>query len=149
MKDFFKEIFAYHHHYNRQLIEQITGSRPLLNEDTYQLLCHVLNAHQVWNSRILKTAPFKVWQNHEPEALQKINQDNFDATLQVLDGLDLEDTIHYVNTRGDVFDNTIRDVLFHVSNHTTYHRGQLASRVKAAGIAPLVTDYIFYKREAH
>ena len=38
-------------------------------------------------------------------------------------------------------------MLFHFVNHSTYHRGQIASNLKEHGIEPLVTDYIFYKRK--
>ena len=34
-----------------------------------------------------------------------------------------------------------------VINHSTYHRAQIAQKVKALGGKPAVTDYIVYQRE--
>ncbi len=44
------------------------------------------------------------------------------------------------------FTNVIQDVLFHFINHSTYHRGQIAIQMKEAGLEPIATDYIFFKR---
>ena len=55
--------------------------------------------------------------------------------------------IIYKNSKGIEFSNTVQDVIFHVINHSTYHRAQIASDLKANGIEPINTDYIFYKRK--
>jgi len=57
-----------------------------------------------------------------------------------------EDTIEYKNSSGRVFHNRVQDVIFHVANHSTYHRGQMAAEFKQSGLNPLVTDFIVYKR---
>jgi uncharacterized damage-inducible protein DinB len=44
------------------------------------------------------------------------------------------------------FSNDIKSIIFHVINHSTYHRGQIASEFKQNGLDPMVTDYILYKR---
>jgi uncharacterized damage-inducible protein DinB len=38
-------------------------------------------------------------------------------------------------------------VLRHVVNHATYHRGQVASKLKRLGVEPPATDFIFWVRE--
>lgn len=45
------------------------------------------------------------------------------------------------------FTNTIGDILFHIVNHSTYHRGQIASDFRESDIEPLNTDYIMFKRD--
>lgn len=59
----------------------------------------------------------------------------------------LKKKISYKNSRGERFENSVRDILFHVINHSTYHRGQIATDCKLHGMTPLATDYIFYKRD--
>lgn len=118
-----------------------------LTEKSFNLFNHVLNAHQIWNHRINgEGQPYGVWEVHEADMLKKIDEDNYRNTLRILDTFDLEGNIHYTNSRGLTFDNSIRDILFHVVNHSTYHRGQIASEFKVSGKEPLATDYIFYKR---
>jgi uncharacterized damage-inducible protein DinB len=45
-----------------------------------------------------------------------------------------------------LFTNTIKDILFHIINHSTNHRGQIAVDFRNNGLEPLVLDYVFYKR---
>lgn len=146
MKEFFKTVFDYHHHFNQQLAEQINQHLDRIPEEPQKLFSHVLNAHQIWNSRILGRTPFKVWEIQVPATYQDIDIQNYKDTLQILEQTDLATIVTYTNSQGQIFSNTVQDILFHINNHTTYHRGQLASRVKALGIAPLVTDYIFFRR---
>ncbi|WP_379084396.1 DinB family protein [Pedobacter sp. UC225_65] len=40
----------------------------------------------------------------------------------------------------------VKDILFHVFNHSTYHRAQIATLFKESGITPPVTDFIILKR---
>ncbi|QLH28398.1 MAG: hypothetical protein HWD63_02710 [Candidatus Parvibacillus calidus] len=39
----------------------------------------------------------------------------------------------------------MKDIIFHIINHSTYHRGQIAMEFRQSGLEPLNTDYIFYK----
>jgi uncharacterized damage-inducible protein DinB len=49
--------------------------------------------------------------------------------------------------KGEKFANTIKDIVVHVINHSTYHRAQIAQLVKQSGGEPAKTDYIVYQRE--
>jgi uncharacterized damage-inducible protein DinB len=147
MQSFFKELFEYSHHFNQELIAVLTTHPDKASEKAVKLMNHVLNAHQIWNNRIdPRQATFGVWEMHRPEDLKAIDDTNYEHTLHLLDKVDLDETIHYANSRGQQFSNRIRDILFHAVNHSTYHRGQIATEFKQHGLEPLVTDYIMYKR---
>ena len=84
--------------------------------------------------------------------------------LEILDGLvkssvDIQDLVDskgeeflttvyaYKNLKGDPFEDTIEDTLFHVVNHGTYHRGQIITMLRQAGVTKVVsTDLIHYLR---
>lgn len=146
MKDFFKDIFEYHHHFNQKLTVLFIKYSDKISERTMPLFSHCLNAHQIWNSRILMTKPYGVNQLHDLSECKSIDEENYHDTLKILDGHDLHEIISYKNSKGDSFRNSIRDILFHISNHSTHHKGQLISDLRQNGIEPIVTDYIFYKR---
>jgi uncharacterized damage-inducible protein DinB len=57
-----------------------------------------------------------------------------------------EEMIFYKNSTGKKYENTIREIITHVINHSTYHRGQIAMELRRLGIDPPPTDYIFYRR---
>jgi uncharacterized damage-inducible protein DinB len=59
----------------------------------------------------------------------------------------LEKRVKYQNTKGEKFENSIKDITTHVINHSTYHRAQIAQHIKRANGTPAVTDYIVYQRE--
>ncbi len=149
MIPFFKELFEYGHHYNRELLKLFLTQPEKTSEKSVQLFNHILNAHHIWNKRIqLTPQTYAVWQMHELHALEEIIETNYKETLAILDtkDLDLNQVITYKTSKGDPFQNKIRDILFHVINHTTYHRGQIATEFKNNGLDPLITDYVFYKR---
>ena len=146
MKTFFKELFEYNHYFNEKLSDIFYEKNEKLNEPSIKLFSHVLNAHHIWNSRIKgESSKYGIWQV-QGNNLQDINSDNRSQTLFILDTHDLDRSLTYINSKGDAFTNTVRDILFHVINHSTYHRGQIAAQLKQCGIEPLTTDYIFYKR---
>lgn len=148
MKELFKEIFTYHHHFNQKLISEFQTHAGKLPERSFPLFCHILNAHHIWNARILKTPEqFKVQQQHTLDQCLDIDRVNYQTTLRLLESVDMESMVEYRTSKGEPFANSARDILFHVVNHTTHHRGQIISDFRQAGIQPLVTDYIFYKRK--
>lgn len=143
----FKDIFEYHHEFNNKIFDEIKAIGTDLPKRTYPLYCHILNAHQIWNARILKEQPFGVMDIHEMGECKGINQENYQKTLQIIETRDLKDIITYTNSKGKEFTNSIGDILFHVANHTTHHRGQIVSDFRSKDIQPIVSDYIFHKRE--
>jgi uncharacterized damage-inducible protein DinB len=60
---------------------------------------------------------------------------------------ELAQVVRYRNTRGDDCTSTIQQIVLHLVNHDSYHRGQIAHRLRALGIAPPSTDLIVWYRE--
>jgi uncharacterized damage-inducible protein DinB len=106
----------------------------------------VLNAHRVWNSRILQSKSTGVWDVHSIDKCVEIDNRNLADTIRILDSEDLERLVTYRNSKGQEFVNKIQDILFHVVNHSTHHKGQIIRDFRSQDIQPIVTDYIFYKR---
>lgn len=147
MQSFFSALFEYNRHTNQQLIG-VTATVPTEQADACQrLICHILNAHEIWNQRILGR-PLKsgVWQLHSSEAQQLINELNYRETQQILQHHSIQELVGYSNTRGENFENTTGEILFHIINHSTHHRAQLVTLLKQAGCEVPATDFIFYKR---
>jgi len=147
MKLFFKELFDYTHHCNKALIDAFHEHSGKLPEKPIQLLNHILNVHHIWNSRIIAAqSQFMIWDIQLPEKYLDIDKDNLETSNKIIDSFDLDTSIQYANSKGQPFDNTVRDILFQIINHSTYHRGQIAMEFRQNNIEPLVTEYIVYKR---
>lgn len=147
MKEEFKELLGYSHHFNQKLIALLSDNLPSVSERSIQLINHLFDAQQIWNARILNEVPFGVWQINKWEDLAEIDRDNHAKSLKVVEEANLEKVVEYRNSTGAKFSNKIKDILFHIINHSTYHRAQIASDLRRSGIEPINTDYIFYKRQ--
>jgi uncharacterized damage-inducible protein DinB len=147
MTDFFKELFAYSHHCNQQLAAVFLNDSAGISPKAHSLFSHLLNAHQIWNNRIQpEGATPGVWDLQTPEKMGTMDAENYRRTLRILQEVDLAQTISYTTSKGQPFSNSVRDILFHVINHSTYHRAQIATEFRNGGLEPLSSDYIFYKR---
>ncbi|MFD0796051.1 DinB family protein [Maribacter chungangensis] len=113
-----------------------------------QLFSHLLNAHHIWNARIVgKTPEFEVWQRHPIRDWGDIHYENQRTSFEITTNAeDFEKRIDYDNSEGRLFTNTLQDMLFHIINHSTNHRGQIATDFRNNGLEPIVLDYVYYKR---
>lgn len=146
MKDKFKELFEYNYVMNLRVIELINAYYEQVSEKCISLLHHTLNAHQIWNARIINRLQHQVWQINDWNDVISINESNYQLSIQIVATEDLHKAIQYANSKGDVFENRVEDILLHIINHSTYHRAQIATECRNSGIEPLSTDYIMYKR---
>lgn len=147
MEEKIKDLLDYNHQMNHKLIQLFIENEAKTDARTTSLLSHILNAQQVWNSRILGETPFGVWQINPTNKLEEINQSVYQKSLEIVQNISLDNIIHYKNSQGNSFTNSVCDILLHIVNHATYHRGQIATAFRIQGIQPLATDYIFHRRE--
>jgi uncharacterized damage-inducible protein DinB len=147
MKEFFIEKFHYNFDSNRRMINCVEASPKAYTKRAQELISHTLDAHHIWNCRILGSKPkHGVWDVYELNELHDVNTSNHELSLEIISGNELTDSVEYKNTSGRSFINRIDDILYHIINHSTYHRGQLMTDLKAHGVIPISTDYIFFKR---
>lgn len=141
------EIFDYNKAMNEALIHMLLDNTDVDVAKSRYLFSHILNAHHIWNCRIqYQPIVYGVFQEHAVDHLQAINEENYRISAEILQHTDKNQVITYTNTEGQEFQNTVSDILFHIANHSNYHRAQIASDFRANEIQPLVSDYIFYKR---
>jgi uncharacterized damage-inducible protein DinB len=55
--------------------------------------------------------------------------------------------VTYTNSKGEVWTSGVEDILTHVTIHSAYHRGQIASDLRAEGHTPAYTDFIHAVRQ--
>lgn len=146
MKAHFHDLLKYNQHFNHLLIENFFTNSSFWCEKSKHILNHILNAHQIWNARILNEDKFEVWQINPDQLLVNINSANLADSIKILEERELSEIISYNNSKGASFENSIKEIFFHLVNHSTYHRGQIAMLMRQAGLEPINTDYIFYKR---
>jgi uncharacterized damage-inducible protein DinB len=68
--------------------------------------------------------------------------------LSRLDDVELARSFDYRSWDAGWFRNTFEDILTQLHGHSLYHRGQIASLVRACGGEPAATDFVYWAREA-
>jgi len=132
---------------NNLLIEHFHEFEQEHNVKSLKLFSHILNAHTHWNNRILELEKIINWEDYNLNKFNDQNMDNYRASVFILDTHNTNDLVEYKNRIGNMYSQSIHDILFHIINHSTYHRGQIAHLTREANLIPISTDYIFFKRE--
>ncbi len=126
-------------------------STQRITPDAIRLLSHIISSQYVWLSRITgEKNDLAIWDNFTIEECFKLSVEITSKWINLLEGKNnefLEKRIKYKNSKGDDFENSLKDIITHVLNHSTYHRAQIAQIVRRADGQPAVTDYIVYQRE--
>lgn len=150
MESSLEHLFRYNDEVNLRYIKVFEETDKLSMPDkAKELFSHLLNAHSIWLARIQESdPPVAVWQNHPIETYEGINAFNYEMTLPLLDReSELDEWISYQNSKGEEFQNSVRDVLLHIINHSTYHRAQIAQILQTSEVDVPNSDYIFFMRE--
>jgi uncharacterized damage-inducible protein DinB len=59
----------------------------------------------------------------------------------------LTTVVAYVNLQGQTWRYPLWRQMYHVVNHSTYHRGQLTTMLRQLGAAPVATDFLVFHDE--
>jgi len=116
-------------------------------------LAHMYGAEWIWLERWRGTSPRKLpfsLDFPDVETIRSRWQDVEREQKEFLGGLDqgrLAEVISYVNLKGETFAYPLGRMLQHVVNHSTYHRGQVATLLRQLGATPLSTDLLLYDDE--
>lgn len=114
-------------------------------------MAHVVAAQYVWFDRLTQQQQrFPVWPKFtlaECEAEATKLAALWTEYLNELTDDQLAVPVTYKNTIGEAWSSRVDDVLTHVLMHSSYHRGQIASDTRDAGLTPRTTDFIHAIRQ--
>jgi len=116
-------------------------------------LVHILGGEWIWLTRwngISPTGFPDTWDTSTHEALRKQWQEVERDQTAFLSGLteqSLNKVIAYRNTAGNPFANPLWQMMRHVVNHSTYHRGQVTTMLRQLSAEAVATDLIVFYRE--
>lgn len=115
---------------------------------------HIWDAETIWLTRLqgrsLNDWPSKSFSGNKAVMLKGLVDRSTELLQFVTEKGDSfqRETITYKNMKGDPYKNTVEEILFHLVNHGTYHRGQIITLLRDCGVTQLVsTDLIAWFRE--
>ena len=143
--DYLHRLFAYDDWANREVLAALRNA-PNPPARSLKLIAHILSAEGLWLARINQEKPsLPVWPElalAQCEAEGDALGTSWRSYLEECKEAGLSHQIRYVNSKGETWSSQVDDVLFHVITHSAYHRGQIASDMRAAGLTPAYTDFI-------
>jgi uncharacterized damage-inducible protein DinB len=145
------KLFAYDEWANARILKALK-SAPGQYEKAQGLLAHLLVSEKIWLLRLKGEDTSQVDKSpelslDECESLASEVRRDYVEHLSALSEGDLDSKMTYRNFAGTQFHTPLRDILMHVAQHGTYHRGQIALAIRAAGETPANTDFITFVRE--
>jgi len=131
--------------------EELNRDFQTSDKNVLGTLAHVFAADRVWLSRVKgeTPAPFITPEDRRLDVLQgewpALHQrwKLFAANLSDQDALA---NIPYKDTKGNPYESRLWEILLHLVNHGTHHRGQVSGFLRAMGRTPPPVDLIAYYR---
>lgn len=145
-KIFFQKLIDYHHHHNERFIQHCKTHIDALTPEILETLNHSVAAQVLWNQRILgdNNLDPNLWTNRDLSTIEDWESKHYKIACQILNENELNKEIHFTGSQGKQHMRSLEQILFHVLNHYTYHRGQLILQFKKAGLETISSDYIMY-----
>ncbi len=133
-----------------QFVRDLGGSYPSLRDT----LTHIVWAEWLWLERWRGRSPTVVFppidfprcealktQWLEVEAEQS-------AFLESLTNDRLAAMVRYVNMQGQTWEYPLWREMYHVVNHSSYHRGQVTTMLRQLGARTVPTDFLVFQDES-
>ena len=116
-------------------------------------LAHMMWAELIWLERLKGLPnPRKMDESEFADIVALRNrwtvvEEHRQAWFDALPEPAVAEPIRYKTTEGTPFENPLWQIVQHMANHSTYHRGQLTSFYRTLGAKPVSTDMIAWDRE--
>ncbi len=124
--------------------EQRDRDLGVSHQSVMHTLRHIVMADRNWLYRVLGTAPPDA--GRVEEEWPRLWKQWEDAAASWTDA-DLASVIEYRDLKGNAHRSRLEEIVMHVVNHATLHRGQVMGMMRQLGVAPPATDLIFFYRQ--
>ena len=148
MKEFFIKWYHYNAWANRRVITCLE-QQNVLDEKILSVFGHLMAANFIWLNRIkdLPKSKYELWGKYNLEELRNMVEEAGQLWESFInENENFDRLMKYHNYVGDYFENNVQQIMIHLVNHGTYHRGQVAMLLRQKGFDPVNTDFITYDR---
>lgn len=146
IKEFFLDKFEYDFRSNVRWIETMRKHEDSLPDYVLKSFSHIINVHHIWIHRILELpAESHTWDVLPFDYWEKLARENHMKTEDYLEKNEFEGKVEYTSEEGVPLEKDIIDILYHILNHSNYHRAQIALELRKNGIQPPTFNFISFK----
>ena len=155
-----KRLYDYNRWANDRVLESLlpigqevfTSNKQASHGSIRGIIAHIAAAEWIWLERWKGSSPAGLLPESESETfeiaaqrLRKIDDDLQEFTSRLTQE-DLDGSRGYKTTEGKPYSNVLSDMLLHLANHSSYHRGQIATLLRQSRAVPQSTDFILFIR---
>jgi uncharacterized damage-inducible protein DinB len=117
----------------------------------YSTLVHIFQADAIWWDRLMG-APRSDVEPYAPPELVELSKKwlnllhTYTRWAEKLTLSEWDRVVAYHSFAGKPYDTLVWQIVLHVVNHASYHRGQITTMLRQLGRTPVGTDLITYYR---
>ena len=126
---------------------------PSSFESIYRTVLHMWDAESIWWQRMKLHERIMIpSENFEPSFKDACNglaqqSTQWEEWIKSATDMGLQHIFSYQNSKKQLFKQPVYEVLLHLFNHGTYHRGQLVNMLRQLGVVQIPqTDFIVFSR---
>ena len=115
-------------------------------------LHHMFRADTLWFSRVAGEPFGNIADVIVPDALPELEKEwltlmaRWQNWFQQLESTQYGIQVRYTNSQGMPYSTPLWQIVLHLVNHSTHHRGQVVTMMRQAGAKPPTTDLILFYR---
>ena len=155
------ELYRYNQWANDRVFEAVAALSPQdFTEDlgnsypsVRDTLTHIVSAEWIWLQRWKGASPRQMFDPEEFSELKplrarwaEVSADQR-AFLGAVTRERLRAVLPYVNLKGQTWRYPLWRQMYHVVNHSSYHRGQLTTMLRQLRAVPISTDFLVFHDE--
>jgi uncharacterized damage-inducible protein DinB len=163
MKELLKQYAVYNIWASHKIMEIILSlpeekqlaELPSSYTSLYKTVLHIWDAESVWWQRLKLQerllVPSETFKGNMQELVSNLQQQSklWEEWISNASGLSIEHVFQYQTLAREQFKQPTWQMLLHVFNHGTYHRGQLINMLRQIGVEKLpATDFILWSRSS-
>ncbi len=162
MKQLLQQYAAYNVWANKRITERIAQlPEEIIYKETlssfpslYKTVVHLMDVESLWWQRLKliehPTWPGKTFEGNFEQLMQELISlsKQWHEWISNTNEINFSHVFAYYNSKKEYFKQPVYEMLLHVFNHQTFHRGQLVTMMRQNRIEKIpATDFIVYSRK--
>jgi len=151
LEQYFAKLFEYELWANKKILmylENNLGSKEILD-----IFSHMVADMKPWIMALTKqSVPDNIdclpsWSIQQCKIELADMDEKIDSYIHSVTNIELENKVGSLGSNGQIFTNTVTEVLIQMATHSQYHRGQIEMLIKKETGVYLPTSYMLYLRQ--
>lgn len=146
LRQFFLDKFEFDYQVNRTWSAHLQLYEDDSNQFINKQMSHIVNVHHIWVSRLESARPESNEWDVLPMAFwDRLLEENYRRTELYLRHFDEASKTNYHDSEGVPMQKSDSDILYHILNHSQYHRAQIARELRLLELPVPSMHFIQYR----